>query len=127
MSKYEDKIEHLLKVSHVEYQREINFPDLKDKELLRFDFGIYKSKKLIGIIEVDGEQHFQPVDLFGGKDEFKRVRKTDRLKNRYCLLHKIPLFRIPYTVLETFQLSDLQNFLVKNQCHNDNIINGRKN
>ena len=107
MSKYEDKIELLLKTARIDYKREISFPDLKDKDFLRFDFGLYKNKKLIGIIEVDGEQHFQPIDHFGGKEEFRRVRKTDRAKNHYCIVHKIPLFRIPYTALETFQLIDL--------------------
>ena len=127
MSKYEDKVESLLKKAGIAYKKEVSFSDLKDKDFLRFDFGIYKNQKLIGLIEVDGEQHFQPVELFGGKEEFKRVRKTDRAKNRYCLMKKIPLFRIPYTEMENFTLDNLTKFKITSQYHNDNIINGRKN
>ena len=127
MSKYEDKVEHLLRKAGLTYKKEVSFPDLKDKDFLRFDFGIYKNQKLVGLIEVDGEQHFQSIEHFGGNEEFKRVKKTDRAKNRYCLMKKIPLFRVPFSEIETFTLDKLPQFKVTSQYHNDNIINGRKN
>ena len=61
MSKGEDKITKLLNSARVTYDREITVPRLTGKKgaPLRFDFGIYQNKKLILLIEFDGEQHFQ--------------------------------------------------------------------
>ncbi len=55
------------------------------------------------IIEFDGEQHFKPVDFFGGEDSFKDLQKRDYEKNQYCLKNKITLFRIPYTQINNIE------------------------
>lgn len=49
------------------------------------------------IIEYDGEQHFKPVDLFGGDEEFLKTQERDKLKNKLCEEHNIKLVRISYT------------------------------
>ena len=38
-------------------------------------------------IEYDGIQHFEPVKLFGGEEEFKRTKKRDAIKNRKIKKH----------------------------------------
>lgn len=41
---------------------------IKDFNILSpFDCAIFKDNKLIYLIEYDGQQHFEAVDLFGGK------------------------------------------------------------
>ena len=47
---------------------------------LRFDFGIYKEEKLIALIECQGEQHFMPVEEFGGERRFAIQQRNDEEK-----------------------------------------------
>ena len=62
-----------------------------------FDFVVCDGKTIKYAIEYDGEQHFKPVDFFGGEDGFKETKRRDKIKNEYCMEKKIPLLRIPYT------------------------------
>ena len=47
-------------------------------------------------IEYDGEEHFQPVEFFGGEEKFQRRIENDEIKNNYCKNNNIKLIRIPY-------------------------------
>ena len=80
--------ENALKELSIDYNREYIFKDLlSDKgAYLRFDFEIpYKDKKLL--IELDGDQHEKPVEVFGGVEAFERRKKHDELKNKYVFEH----------------------------------------
>ena len=46
------------------------------------------------LIELDGDQHFRPVNIFGGIDGLEVTRRRDLLKEKYCADHLIPLIRI---------------------------------
>ena len=62
------------------------------------DFVVFNSDStILYFIEYDGEQHFKPIDFFGGEDGFKETTRRDKIKNEYCMEKKIPLLRIPYT------------------------------
>ena len=87
-------IHKFLEQNNYEYQKEFSFPDLKN---LRFDF--YLPDKNI-IFEYDGEQHFYPIEFFGGEEVLKFTQERDQLKNKYCIENQIQLFRIPYTEIE---------------------------
>lgn len=66
---------------------------------LRFDFAIFSdsSKQTpVLLIEFDGKQHFEPVEYFGGQDQFERQKQNDSIKDEYCQQYSIPLLRIPY-------------------------------
>lgn len=63
---------------------------------MSFDFAIFKNNKLFCLIEYDGEQHFFPVNHFGGEGKFIVQKERDERKNRYCREHGIKLVRIPY-------------------------------
>ena len=47
-------------------------------------------------IEFDGEQHFIPIDYFGGIENFKKIKIRDKIKNEYCKNNSIHLIRIRY-------------------------------
>ena len=66
------------------------FPELKRRP---FDFYIPSKNTAI---EFDGEQHFRPVEYFGGENKYNRQLKSDKLKTDYCQKNKINLIRIPY-------------------------------
>ena len=82
----------------VKHREQFIFSDCKYKYVLRFDFAIFDGDKLLYLIEYDGEQHFRPVDFWGGEEGFKNTKARDEVKNKYCKLHNIPLLRIPYTL-----------------------------
>ena len=69
----------------------------------RFDFLIDN----MFLIEFDGEQHYKPVDIYGGVDAFLKTQEHDEYKNQWCKENNIPLIRIPYTKLDTLVIEDL--------------------
>lgn len=98
-SRGEVKIYTILKNHNVNFQEEYSFPDLRSAygNELRFDFAVFdKNGKLDFLIEFQGVQHYKPVAKFGGNKGFKRQRKNDILKRKYCLKNDIRLVCIPY-------------------------------
>lgn len=82
------------------YKVEVSFPDLYGAgkvNLLRYDFGVYdEAGNIKCLIECQGEQHYEPVDEFGGKSQFTAQKKNDELKRSYAKEHGILLYEIPY-------------------------------
>ena len=78
----------------MDYRREIKFNKCKNVRKLPFDFGIFDDEQLLFLIEYDGEQHFKPSKLFGGKKELELIKKRDQIKNEYCEENDLNLLRI---------------------------------
>ena len=129
-SKLELKVEKILRQNNINFKREVSFNDLNgcNNTPLRFDFVIYKNNNIFCIIETDGEQHFKFVthfhkNIFG----FKKSLEWDRRKNKYCLVHNIPLIRIPYWDYDTITFKQIftePSYQVKTKYHNDILIKG---
>lgn len=128
ISKGEQKLISIFNSNHIQFKREVTFNDLcgKNKIPLRFDFAIYKNKKLICLIEFDGRQHYEYVKYFHKTTSgFKRQQEWDRRKNSYCLSHNIPLIRIPYWDLDNITINSIftnLSYRVNSKYHNDNLI-----
>lgn len=60
------------------------------------------------IIEFNGEQHYRPIEMFGGESAFKRQQFRDEAVRAYCIDHKIKLIEIPYT-----ELGNIEKILTK--------------
>lgn len=106
LSKGEEKINDWLNIHNIQFIRQKTFKDCKDKYCLPFDFYLPQYNKCI---EYDGRQHFEPVDIFGGEEDYKVTVLHDQIKNKYCEDNNIPLLRIPYYAdVET----ELSNFLL---------------
>lgn len=106
----EENIENILKENYIHFKPEYVFLDLRsDRDgYLRYDFAILDSNDIpIRLIEFDGEQHFRPVNVFGGEEGFKIQQENDALKNHYALSHNIPLVRIPYSLRDNIAIEDL--------------------
>lgn len=73
-------------------------------------------------MEVDGAQHFHYVPHFHKSQlGFMRQKEWDRKKNSFCLMHRIPLIRIPYWDIENLTLNDIftnKTYRVTNKDHN---------
>lgn len=92
----ESQIQNYLQQLNIEYKKEQSFEGLvsANNRKLRYDFGIYKNKQLKGLIEFQGEQHFQPIEYFGGKEEFDKRQLHDKMKYEYAIQYNIPLLYI---------------------------------
>lgn len=92
----ENKVEEFLKKNFFNYLKQYSFKDCygdSKKDLLRFDFYL---PDYCCCIEIDGRQHREPVDRFGGIEQFIKQVRYDNIKNQYCLNYGIFLIRIPY-------------------------------
>ena len=72
----ENYVKTILESMNIEFQPQYTFDDCKNVYVLRFDFGIIYNGKLLGLIEYDGKQHFEPVEFFGGEEGFKKIQKS---------------------------------------------------
>lgn len=80
-SKHEKSVSKYLIDNEIEFECQKKFPDLKDKNLLSFDFFI-PNKNLL--IEVQGLQHFIMTTYPGAEDKFKEVQDRDQIKQEYA-------------------------------------------
>lgn len=98
--KGEKAIRELLEAFDVPFEKQYKFEDCRLQNKLPFDFAIFKpdSDDIVALIEYDGEQHFKFIPMWHGDEEgFELQKRRDEIKNGYCLMHNIPLIRIPYT------------------------------
>lgn len=100
VSSFQWIVNKLLIENKVPYRVEVSFRDLlgmSGKKPLRFDFAVYNEDGTVKcLIECQGEQHYKPVDEFGGELEFEKRVKHDTLKREYAEAHGIPLIEISY-------------------------------
>lgn len=95
----EIRVEEVLRKMNVNYKIEYKFDNLHGLggSKLRFDFAILNNEgDLTMLIEYDGKQHFEPVEVMGGEKKFRETVTHDKLKNQYCKDKNINLLRIPY-------------------------------
>ena len=105
-SENEKNIIKILSDNNIEFATQYTFSDLKglNGRPLRFDFAIFKDKKLSHLIEYQGKQHFIKSEGSWGK-EFEILQKHDILKKEYCIKNNIRLICINYD--EDYSLKDL--------------------
>lgn len=118
--KGETIISKILDSLHIKYEYQKTFDDLRDTQPLSYDFFIPTQNILI---EYQGQQHYQPIDHFGGKARFKIQHKHDKMKADYAKSNNYKLIAVPYTK-DTF--SKIKKYLIKqdlldeSQYHSDN-------
>lgn len=96
----EQQIYSFLSRHNIEFESQKTFEGCKNKRCLPFDFAIYGERgEVFCLIEYQGRQHFEPVELFGGQEVFERQLINDEIKRRYCLSVGIPLIEIKYTTI----------------------------
>lgn len=110
----EIKITQLLAKTNIDFQTQYR---IKEFNILSpFDFAIFKDNKLLGLIEYDGQQHFEAVELWGGEEQLKLQRERDERKNKWCEENNIRLIRIPYTEYDNLTLEYLLSFFPELSC-----------
>lgn len=104
----EIKITKILEEANIEFQAQYRIKDFNISS--PFDFAIFNNGVLLGLIEYDGEQHFESVDFFGGEEKLKLQQERDKRKNKWCKENNIRLIRIPYTEYDNLTLEYLLSF-----------------
>jgi len=93
-SKGEERIKSILNKYSICFEKEFFFEECKFLKKLPFDFYL---KEYNLLIEFDGEQHFYPIEYFGGIDNYNKTVRNDMIKNKFANINNIQLLRIPYT------------------------------
>lgn len=98
-SKGERLIRNILESLDITFKSEVTFKNLRieNNAKLRCDFVIYKDNKPILVIEYNGEQHYKPVEIFGGVEGYKLTKKRDEIKRNILRKQGIQVVDIPYT------------------------------
>jgi very-short-patch-repair endonuclease len=94
MSMGERQIESWLKSNNIDYKTQYKVEGCKNKKPLSYDFFI-PDKNLL--IEYQGIQHYQPVEIFGGEENFKKQQENDKIKKRFAFNNGYELLEIKYT------------------------------
>lgn len=103
----EDLIQSILLKNNIPFQKEYIFKDciLPSGKYGRFDFFIDNKY----LVEFDGRQHFDP-NAGWGHEKLKDIQQRDQIKNEYCKKQNLPLYRIPYTEVESLKtVEDILN------------------
>ena len=79
----------------LKYVEEQTFDDLLSVRGAHLFFDFFLNNQNVAI-EVDGQQHYEPIKHFGGELGYKQRVENDQIKNNYCQTHHIKLIRIPY-------------------------------
>lgn len=92
-------VEEWLNHNHIDYKAQFKTNECRYKYPLSFDFAILDNSNIRAFIEVDGIQHFEPVECFGGEKRFAEQELIDGIKNNYANSKNIKMIRIPYWVI----------------------------
>ena len=103
-----ENVNNILKPLKIDVFREYSIPKLKQQ---RLDIYFEINNNKYGL-EYQGEQHYKPVDFFGGKRAFIKRKKLDSLKKRRCKKAKINLIEFKHS--EPINLSTVINKLKQN-------------
>lgn len=109
-SRGEMKVEDLLDFLHLPYEVEYVYENLfaNSGKPLRFDFAVFDDEgEVSALIEVQGEQHYQSVNRFGGKNALQRQKFNDAKKRSFCAWNGLNLIEIPYWEIEALTAESL--------------------
>ena len=111
ISSFQWIVTKLLFENNVSYSVEYSFDDLLGSggvNQLRFDFAIFNEDGSIKcLLECQGEQHYKPVEEFGGDEQFQSQLKNDSLKRQYAKEHNIKLLEISYKTKKIEQIEGI--------------------
>lgn len=100
----EENISKILTNNSVNFERQKTFPGLKYKNPLYCDFFLPDFNL---VIEYNGEQHYKPVNFYGGEDNLKIIQLRDQIKKNYCIEHNINFLVIRFD-------ENIEEALIKN-------------
>jgi len=107
ISKAETYITNILINKNLTFTPQYKISSCKNIHPLPFDFAILENNVVLGLIEFNGRQHYEPI---WGKNNLKKTQINDKIKKEYCRQNNIPFLVIPYTK-EKFITENVNKFL----------------
>jgi hypothetical protein len=104
-SKGENEIRKYLIKNNIKFIQQYKFPNCKHIKKLPFDFYLPNMNMCV---EFNGEQHYKPINAWGGIEKFKTIKLRDKIKINFCCENKIKLLIIKY---DTNIVKILTNFI----------------
>lgn len=96
-------VQQYLDSNNIKYVKEKVFTNCVGDSGKHLPFDFYVASLNL-CIEVDGIQHYKPIDFGGNKENvekrFAKCQKYDELKNKFCASNNISLLRIPFWKIE---------------------------
>ena len=96
----ENLVIRFLEKRNILFKHETSIKGCRDISKLRFDFYLPSHKIAI---EVQGKQHYEVIEFFGGLKEFKERKRRDQIKRVFCRQEGIHLIEIPYWDLDKIE------------------------
>ena len=103
---FEEIVFEELKKLNVKIDRQKTFDWLKYRSNLFLDFYLPDYN---AAVEVQGEQHYEPIDFFGGEETFIQQQKRDKKKFKLCEKHGIKMFYVRNR--NKFNLNEVINYI----------------
>lgn len=100
----EKQVRQILRNMGFNFCEQKTFKGLKNINPLKFDFYI---PELNTVIEYNGKQHYEPIEFFGGVENFLKAQHRDNLKKEYCKENEIYFLEIPY------HIKDIEKFIIE--------------
>lgn len=101
------KIRQILEEANINFQSQYRIKDDCGNWMI-FDFVLFdENNNIIKCIEYNGEQHYKPIEIWGGEKKFQIQKERDQRKTDYCNTHEIKLQWIPYTDFDNINLEIL--------------------
>jgi hypothetical protein len=128
-SKGEKAVMRVLKNLNLNYTPQYSFEDCRSVLPLRFDFGLLENSKLIGLVEYQGQQHFEMVPWSSSPEKnniyFEKTLYRDGIKRKYCEDNKIPILYITYKENKYIKVK-IEEFLKSVRRINDSEKDNKK-
>ena len=96
--------------------------NITNTKVFRIDF-VIKQDSQTYYIEYNGEQHYKPVEKFGGEEKFKQQLQRDSDLRIYCKQNNIRLIEIPFTKNTPNLIEKEIQCLIKMSKVKDTLIN----
>lgn len=106
-SKGEKAISSYLSKFNIKFERWKTFDELRGLKNRQLSYDFYLDEINL-LIEYNGIQHYEPVEIFGGKSSFLSQQEHDKRKREYAKNNHINLLIIPY-----WSYRDIDNILDK--------------
>lgn len=101
------KIKQILEQTNLNWQKQYRIKN-DNNETMIFDFVLFDNQNNIKkCIEFNGEQHYKPIEIFGGEEAFKNQQIRDQKKKDWCKKNNIYFQEIPYTEYNNITLQYL--------------------
>ncbi len=117
--KGENIIETILIQNNISFERNKSFEGCIRKRKLYFDFYLIDYNICI---ELNGNQHYRPIEKFGGEEQFIIQKEIDNIKRNFCKDNNMNLIEIEYNCISIKFINKIKRILYENGIKIDILL-----